>query len=138
MFFFAINAKMKKSPFNKKELDEFKSLLLEKKERLIKEIREQSEEVASEKLDEPGDVVDMATELLEQELNLSLTTAETNSLKEINEALSRIEEGTYGFCVDTDEPINKVRLKAVPEAKRTLEAQELYDKKQRDLKKRAK
>ncbi len=129
---------MKKSPFNKKELEEFKKLLVEKKERLIKEITEQSEEVSSEKLDEPGDVVDMATDLLEQELNLSLTTSEVNSLRDINDALSRIEAGTYGICIDSDEPINKTRLKAIPEAKRTLEAQEVYDKKQRELKKRNK
>lgn len=127
---------MSKSPYTKKELQEYQELLQEKKTLLLKEIQEQSEEVANEKLDEPGDLVDMATDLLDQELNLSLTTAESNSIKEIDEALTRIEKGTYGICVDTGEVISKVRLKAVPEAKRTLEAQEKFDKKLRDLKKR--
>ena len=127
---------MAKSPFTKKELDEFKELLLNKKAMLIKEIQEQSDEVINEKLDEPGDLVDMATDLLEQEMNLSLTTAEVNSLREIDDALERIEKGTYGLCIDSGEQISKVRLKAVPEAKRTLEAQEKFDKKQKDQKKR--
>ena len=126
---------MSKSPFTKKELDEFKQLLLEKKARLLKEVQEQ-QATAENKPDEPGDVVDMATELLDQELNLSLTTAEIETLNEINDALERIEKGAYGICIDSGEPINKVRLKALPEAKRTLEAQEKFDKKQKDLKKR--
>jgi len=128
---------MAKSPYTKKELQEYKELLLEKKAILLKEIKEQSDEVVNEKLDEPGDLVDMATELLDQEMNLSLTTSEISTLKEINEALERIEKGTYGICVDSGEVISKVRLKAVPEAKRTLEAQEKYDKKVKDLKKRS-
>jgi len=128
---------MAKTSFTKKELNDFQESLVEKKTRLLKEIQEQSAEVASEKLDEPGDLVDMATDLLDQELNLSLTTAEINSLKEIDEALIRIENGEYGICVDTGEEIAKTRLKAVPEAKRTLEAQEKYDKIQREKKKRA-
>jgi len=128
---------MVKSPFTKKELQEYATMLLEKKAILLKEIRDQSDEVANEKLDEPGDLVDMATELLDQEMNLSLTTAETQTIREIDEALTRIEKGIYGICVDSGEPISKARLKAVPEAKRTLEAQEKYDKKMKDMKKRS-
>lgn len=112
-------------------------MLLQKKATLLREITEQSEEVANEKFDEPGDLVDMATELLEQEMNLSLTTAEKQTIKEIDEALARIKNGQYGICIDTGEPINKTRLKAVPEAKRTLEAQEKFDKKNKENKKRS-
>ncbi|MDH4198837.1 MAG: TraR/DksA family transcriptional regulator [Spirochaetia bacterium] len=128
---------MVKSPYTKKELQEFEQLLLQKKATLLREITEQSEEVANEKFDEPGDLVDMATELLEQEMNLSLTTAEKQTIKEIDEALARIKNGQYGICIDTGEPINKTRLKAVPEAKRTLEAQEKFDKKNKENKKRS-
>ncbi|MES0488650.1 MAG: TraR/DksA C4-type zinc finger protein [Leptospirales bacterium] len=128
---------MKKSPFTKKELEDFKALLLEKRTRLMKEIQNQVEEVSSEKSDEPGDMVDMATELLEQEMNLSLTTAEVNTLKDIEEALARLEEGKYGICIDTEELINKSRLKVLPEAKRSLGAQEKYDKIQKDKLKRS-
>jgi len=128
---------MKKTPFSAKELTEYKKLLLDKKVQLLKEIQEQSEEVSSEKLDEPGDLVDMATDLLDQELNLSLTTAEIESLKDIDDALSRIENKTYGICIDTGEEIAKARLKVVPEAKRTLQAQEKYDKLIKEKKKKA-
>lgn len=127
---------MPKSPFTKKELQEFKELLIQKRENLIREIQDQSDEVVNEKLDEPGDLVDMATELLEQEMNLSLTTAEMQSLKEIDEAMKRIDEGSYGICIDSGEAIQRARLKAIPEAKRTLEAQEKFDKKQREIKKK--
>ena len=118
---------MKKSPFTAKELNEFKSLLLEKKERLIKDIMGQDEELTEAK-DESGDLVDQATNLLERNLNLSLSNAERNILQEIDDALVRIEEKSYGICVDTGQPIAKTRLKAIPEAKRTLEAQEKFDK----------
>ncbi|MDH5720218.1 MAG: TraR/DksA C4-type zinc finger protein [Spirochaetia bacterium] len=126
---------MKKTPFNEKELKEFKEVLLEKKARILKEIQEH-DEIAHHEVDEPGDLVDMATELLEKELNLSLTEQERDILKEIDEALERIQNKTYGFCVDTGEAIAKTRLKALPEAKRTLEAQEKYDKIAREKKKR--
>jgi len=127
---------MAKSPFQKKELEEFKLLLLEKKARILQEIQGQSASVQGDKSDEPGDLVDMATELLEQELNLSLTTSETNMIRDIDDALKRIEDGVYGVCIDTGEPIKAARLKAVPEAKRTLEAQEKFDKKQKDQKRK--
>ena len=126
---------MKKTPFNDKELTEFKETLLIKKARLLKEIQEHSE-IAHHEADEPGDLVDMATELLEKELNLSLTEQEKDILKEIDEALEKINNKTYGICVDTGEPIAKTRLKALPEAKRTLQAQEKYDKIQKEKKKR--
>ena len=74
-----------------------------------------------------GDLVDMATSLLERELDLSLTTKEKNSLKEIDKALERIKTKTYGICIDTQKPIAKDRLLVVPEALRTLEAQEAQE-----------
>ncbi|MDH5716133.1 MAG: TraR/DksA family transcriptional regulator [Spirochaetia bacterium] len=126
---------MKKNPFTEKELKDFKSTLLEKKTRVLKEIQEHSDE-AHHEADEPGDLVDMASELLEKELNLTLTEKEKEILNDIDEALERIAKKTFGICVDTGEVISKVRLKAIPEAKRTLEAQEAFDKIQREKRKR--
>lgn len=127
---------MPKSPFNAKELEEFKSALQEKRERIVREISEQKAEI-SHSAEETGDVADLATDLLERELNMSLSETERAQLVEIDEALSRIADKTYGICVDTGEVINKVRLKAMPEAKRTLQAQEVFDKKAKDRKKRS-
>lgn len=124
---------MAKAPFTKKELEEFEVLLLDKKAIILQELKNQEEEVSQES-DEPGDLVDMATDLLEKELNLSLTETERQSLLEIDEALERIKNKTFGICVDSGEVINKTRLRAVPETKRTVTAQEKFDKKIKEKK----
>lgn len=126
---------MQKTPFSDEELEEFKKLLLEKKARILREIQEQQEET-SHSPEETGDIADLATDLIERELNLSLTETERETLLEIDEALKRIANKTYGICVDTGEVISKARLKAMPEAKRTLAAQERYDKMMREQKKK--
>lgn len=126
---------MAKSPYTDKELKEFKEMLLEKKARILQEIKEQREE-ATHEAEETGDLADMATDLLERELNLTLTETERQILLDIDEALDRIAKKKYGICVDTGEVINKARLKAIPEAKRTLAAQEKYDKMMREQRKK--
>lgn len=124
---------MTKSPFTPKELEEFEELLLAKKSDLLKEINDQAEEVGQD-FDKQGDLVDMATDLLEKEMNLSLTETERAALVAIDNALERIKNKTFGICVDSGEVINKTRLKAVPEAKRTVAAQEKFDKMMKDKK----
>jgi DnaK suppressor protein len=125
---------MAKSPFSAKELNEFKEQLTEKKTHLIKEIQKKQKELTNGDKDEVGDMADLATELIERELNMSLSESDRARLEEIDAALERIKGKSYGICVDTGEVINKARLKAVPEALRTLAAQEIYDKQQRKRK----
>lgn len=125
---------MAKSPFSAKELTEFKEQLTEKREHLIKEIQGKEDELTSGDKDEVGDMADLATELIERELNMSLSEVDRARLDEIDAALERIKEKTYGICVDTGEVINKARLKAVPEALRTLAAQEQHDRQMRKKK----
>ena len=69
----------------------------------------------------------MTSSLLEEEMSLSASERELQMLKEIDNAVKRIENNTYGICIDTNKPINKNRLKLVPEATRTMEAQEKYE-----------
>lgn len=126
---------MAKTPFTDEELEEFRQLLLEKKARILREIQEQREET-SHTPEDTGDLADLATDLLEKELNLSLTETERQILQDIDEALERIANKTYGICVDTGEIISKARLRAIPEAKRTLQAQEKYDKFMREQRKK--
>lgn len=125
---------MAKTPFSAKELSEFKEQLMEKKAYLIKEIQGKEEELTSGDKDEVGDMADMATELIERELNMSLSEGDRERLEAIDAALERIKDKSYGICIDTGEVINKARLKAVPEALRTLPAQEAFDKQQRKRK----
>ncbi len=121
---------MDSTPFNDKQLKEFRKLLIEKKARIIREIHEQNQFVSQKKQD-IGDLADMATYLLEKELSISLSEKEREILGEIDKAIERIQNKTYGICVDTNKPIKKTRLKARPEAIRTTEAQEIYEKHQK-------
>ncbi|MCX7633990.1 MAG: TraR/DksA C4-type zinc finger protein [Turneriella sp.] len=125
---------MPKSPFTAKELAEFRELLLAKKAQLLKEIQGKAEELTKTDKEEVGDLADMATELIERELNMSISESDRARLEEIDAALQRIKDKTYGICVDTGEVISKARLKAMPEALRTLAAQEAYDRAQRKKK----
>ena len=114
------------STLTKEELNFFQQELLTKKERLIREIHGQNAESNTENKT-VGDLADMASELLEREFNLTLTEKEKEMLDEIDKALVRIANNTYGLCIDTKEPISKARLEAIPEASRTLKAQEQYE-----------
>ncbi|MBS0617251.1 MAG: TraR/DksA family transcriptional regulator [Spirochaetes bacterium] len=125
---------MAKTPFSAKELTEFKEQLLEKKAYLIKEIQGKEEQLTSGDKDEVGDMADLATELIERELNMSLSESDRAKLEDIDAALLRIKEKTFGICIDTGEVINKARLKAVPDARRTLVAQEAFDRQARKRK----
>lgn len=125
---------MAKTPFSAKELTEFKDLLLEKKARIIKELQGKEEQLTNSEKEEVGDMADLASGLIERELNMSLSESDRANLDNIDAALNRIKEKTYGICVDTGEVINKVRLKAVPEALRTIAAQENFDKQLRKRK----
>jgi RNA polymerase-binding protein DksA len=70
---------------------------------------------------------DTATELDEREKQMVIFENGKKILDEVNEALERISEGTYGVCVDTGENIPYDRLVALPYAKRTVEAQEKFE-----------
>ncbi|WP_404461980.1 TraR/DksA family transcriptional regulator [Sutcliffiella horikoshii] len=70
-------------------------------------------------------------ERVEREQEQTFEQIDEKLLGEIEEALARIEEGTYGTCVDTGEEIPYERLEALPYAKRTAQAQEKFDKGER-------
>lgn len=117
---------MGKNIFDKKELVKFKTLLLDKKKEIFSFLHRES--VTSHSLSTSGDVVDITSSLMESEQTLSFTERERQILEDINEALLRIENNTYGICIDSNEQIPIGRLEAIPEAKRTVRAQEYCDK----------
>ncbi|TDQ40311.1 TraR/DksA C4-type zinc finger protein [Aureibacillus halotolerans] len=71
---------------------------------------------------------DMATELYDREKAIALAQHDEGILDDVNEALQRLEDGTYGYCKETNEPIPVDRLMAMPFALRTVEAQEKVEK----------
>ena len=112
---------------NKKQLEYFKSRLLDWKKELLKESNVTIEKLKEEPSNKP-DVTDRAS--LESDRSLELRTRDRarKLLSKINKALLKIEDGTYGYCEETMEPISIERLKARPIATLTLEAQENHEK----------
>lgn len=83
---------------------------------------------AGEPMDPPSlDLVGSATDELDHTLALSLLSREQDALHEVMSAIHRILDGTYGVCEDSGEPIPADRLRTMPWARRTREAQERAD-----------
>ncbi|MBN20358.1 MAG: molecular chaperone DnaK [Bdellovibrionaceae bacterium] len=78
-----------------------------------------------------GDEADMVATLLDQETNLIRNEKLFQHLKQIEDALARIERGTYGICEETEEPIEEARLLALPWTKLSLEGAEERERRQR-------
>ena len=110
--------------FDKKFLREQKAKLLRLKMKLVNNMRLKSNEdmqVSSDELIEDGD---QAQTYLNQNVSLGLRERELSHLREIEEALTRIEDGTYGICQETGEPIERKRLEKIPWAKLSIHAAE--------------
>ncbi|MFL2781565.1 MAG: RNA polymerase-binding protein DksA [Rhodospirillales bacterium] len=75
-----------------------------------------------------ADIADRASTETDRSLELRTRDRARKLISKIDEALERIEDGSYGFCVETDEPIGIKRLEARPIATLSLEAQERHEK----------
>jgi DnaK suppressor protein len=87
------------------------------------------EEDQQDRAESEGDMTendsgDMSHSLFTRELDAGIEQTVERRLRNVERALQKIEEGTYGICDATEEPISKGRLEAVPEALYTLEAQQ--------------
>jgi len=80
---------------------------------------------------ELSDVADMATDNYDRELNIGLATNEQQLLNDIDMALKKIEDGTYGICEIYGTPIPKKRLMAMPYTRLSMKAQEEEEKNKR-------
>ena len=74
---------------------------------------------------------DMSQSIFDREMDASVGEGIERRLGEVARALQKIEEGTYGVCDDTGEEIPRGRLEAVPEAIRTVEAQQRFERERR-------
>ncbi len=118
-----------KTRLKPEELEEFRSLLLAKRAELLGDIghleneamRQGSSGEASESSFMPIHMADIGSDTWEQELNLGLIQNERGLVRDIDEALARIDEGTYGICLATGKPIAKSRLRVKPWAKYCIE-----------------
>ena len=111
------------------ELKHFKKMLLEKRREILMNVSEiEGEALRKSRLDATGDLssmpihmADLGSDNYEQEFALGLMNSERKLLREIDEALVRIEDKTYGICLGTGQPIRKARLEAQPWAKYSVE-----------------
>ena len=111
------------------ELKHFQKILLEKRKEILMNVSEiAGEALHKSRMDAAGDLssmpihmADLGSDVYEQEFALGLMDSERKLLREIDEALDRIEQKTYGICVATGNPIRKARLEAQPWAKYSVE-----------------
>jgi len=126
-----------KKKLTKKELLEFKKIILKRKEEINDEIKHISDDTLKKsQKDASGDIsgytyhmADVATDNYDREFSLGLASNGRDSLYELEDALKRIEDGTFGVCEDCDCLISKTRLKAVPQARLCVKCQEKREKK---------
>ena len=110
---------------DKEDLEYFRKLLLQKKEDLLKELNYLQETVIGTSLKESsGDLssysihmADQGTDMQEREQAFLFAHREGRYVYHIDEALRRIEKGTYGICMECGRPISRERLEAVPHAR---------------------
>jgi RNA polymerase-binding protein DksA len=121
-----------KRKFDKKDLTLFKKLILKKKEDVIQEIKHISEDTLKKsQKDAAGDIsgytyhmADVATDSYDREFSLGIASNERQVIYELDDALKKIEEGTYGVCESCKGFIPKTRLKALPYARLCLKCQQ--------------
>ena len=112
---------------NNKTKEFFRQKLLDWKQSLLKESYETIHNLQnSESLNQP-DLADRATLETDKSIELRTRDRERKLISKIDAALKRINKGTYGYCEETDEPINIERLVARPIATLSIEAQERHE-----------
>ena len=119
---------VKKTKLSKEVLQKLKKALLKKRARLMGNVEKLEEETfMNSQKDYSGDIsgykthiADIGSDASGMELMLGLASNQQKLLQQVNEALARIEEGTYGLCQVCGKPIPQARLEAIPEAELCL------------------
>jgi RNA polymerase-binding transcription factor len=101
-------------PLTEEELAEFRRLLLAKRGEIVQRMRQRDRGETFHPITEPADTGDVAQELSEQIFEARMAERDAKLLREINHALSKFEDGTYGYCEGTDMPIGRGRLRSRP------------------------
>lgn len=118
-------------PFmNERQLEYFKNKLMIWKDEILRESRETIGNLQAETENHP-DLVDRASSEADRSLELRTRDRQRKLISKIDEALRRIEDGSYGYCEETGEPIGLGRLEARPTATLSVEAQERHERRER-------
>ena len=111
-------------------LEYFRQKLLRWRAELLEESTETIKEMQEDNLQKP-DIADRASAETDHALELRTRDRERKLISKINATLEKIEDGSYGYCEETGEPISIARLEARPIATLSLEAQERHERKER-------
>ena len=120
-----------KEPFmNERQRDYFRTRLLTWREDILKEAKETLLHLQEENQNHP-DLADRASSETDRAIELRARDRQRKLIAKIDEALARIDDGTYGYCEETGEPISIRRLEARPIATLSVEAQERHERRER-------
>lgn len=120
-----------KEPFmNDRQKQYFREKLWRWKDEILRESKETIQNLQDESANLP-DIADRASAESERSLELRTRDRQRKLISKIDAALKRIEDGSYGYCEETGEPISLKRLDARPIATLSLEAQEMHERRER-------
>jgi DnaK suppressor protein len=118
-------------PFmNQRQREYFRNKLLAWKDDILRESRETLEHLQDENQNHP-DLVDRASSETDRAIELRARDRQRKLISKIDAALSRLEDGSYGYCEETGEPISLRRLDARPIATLSIEAQERHERREK-------
>jgi DnaK suppressor protein len=118
-------------PFmNDRQRAYFRRKLLDWRDEILRSTKETLEHLQNDS-EQHADIADRATSESERALELRARDRQRKLISKIDEALARIDDGTYGYCEETGEPISLKRLDARPIATLSVEAQERHERRER-------
>jgi DnaK suppressor protein len=120
-----------KEPFmNERQRDYFRAKLLAWREDILKEAKETLLHLQEENQNHP-DLADRASSETDRSIELRSRDRQRKLIAKIDEAIGRIDDGSYGYCEETGEPISLRRLEARPIATLSVEAQERHERREK-------
>ena len=120
-----------KEPFmNERQKEYFRAKLLAWREDILKEAKETLLHLQEENVNHP-DLADRASSETDRSIELRSRDRQRKLISKIDDAIARIDDGTYGYCEETGEPISLRRLEARPIATLSVEAQERHERREK-------
>lgn len=117
---------MGKSPLNPAQIDHFRALLFRKRAELVGDVAMMEKEALRSETGSlsnmPSHIAEQGSDASEQAVSLDLAAADRKLIKEIDDAIMRVERGTFGLCELTGKPIKLERLEEIPWARYSIEA----------------
>lgn len=115
---------------SERQLDFFRQRLLDWREQLTRESHSSLQRIRTSE-SEGGDLIDRSVQDNNRTLDFIARRRNEEMIRKINASLRRLDEGTYGYCLESGEEIGLERLLAYPVATLSVEAQEIFERRQR-------